>query len=248
MQEQPSGEVVSDAHARALASYWHDEHDPYAPLTLFARTGAILEDAERGLGRDLHTLASATSAAGVEPGVAQAQLRALLRYVRSHGLRGPVAGWDDLPEEDPWSRQWVPAGEEVPADADWRDGRAVAPDHDDSLYERIGGGRAVSEVVEEFYRGMLNDPMLAHYFDGLDIRRVKAHQYAFLTAASSGPRHYVGRPLAHAHSGLRITGEHFDRALSHLAAAMAEAGVKSEEIGQVIDELTRYRTEVATAD
>lgn len=248
MQDEPNGAVVSDAHARALASYWLDQHDADAPLTLFARTGAIGEETERSLERDLGALSFATAGGSGEPGVAQAQLGALLGYVRAHGLRDAVPGWDALPDEDPWSRQWVPAGGEMPADADHRNGRAVAPDHDDSLYERMGGGRRVSEVVEEFYRNMLDDPLLAHYFDGLDVQRVKAHQYAFLTVSSGGPRHYVGRPLARAHSGLGITPEHFDRALGHLAAAMKEVGVRDQEIDGLIEELRPYRAQVAAGE
>ena len=92
--------MISDAQARALASYWRDQHDADAPLSVLARTGAISIETASALERDLRALARAT--AGHEQGVfnAQAQLGALLVYVRGRGPRGPVPGWREVPHRE----------------------------------------------------------------------------------------------------------------------------------------------------
>ena len=48
-------------------------------------------------------------------------------------------------------------------------------------YEAIGGGPAVRMVVDDFYQRVLADPELAHYFNGIDMTRLKRHQ-ALLSA------------------------------------------------------------------
>ena len=41
-----------------------------------------------------------------------------------------------------------------------------------SDYEVVGGGPAVSAVVNDFYERVLSDPQLAPYFEGVDLPRL----------------------------------------------------------------------------
>ena len=43
-----------------------------------------------------------------------------------------------------------------------------------SIYEQIGGAPAVAAAVDDLYVGILGDPGLAHYFDGVDMARQKS--------------------------------------------------------------------------
>ena len=102
-----------------------------------------------------------------------------------------------------------------------------------TIYDDIGGTEAVAAVVDDFYRRVLADPGLAPWFDGIDLRRLKTHQRAFVTAAVGGPDVYAGRSMADAHAGLGITPEAFARVVDHLATSLAAFGVPDGTIGAI---------------
>jgi hemoglobin len=99
-------------------------------------------------------------------------------------------------------------------------------------YETIGGGTAVSAVVNDFYERVLADPQLAPYFDDVDLPTLKRHQVLLVTKVLGGPDNYGGRPLDEAHDGLGITPDDFAAVVGHLAAAMKAAGVPDDIIGR----------------
>lgn len=102
-----------------------------------------------------------------------------------------------------------------------------------SLFERLGGAPAIQAASEVFYRKVLADPLLAPYFDGVDMDHQVAKQAAFLTMALGGPNHYTGRDLRTAHAGLTGIGdEHVDRVITHLAQTLSELGVSGSEIAE----------------
>jgi len=100
-----------------------------------------------------------------------------------------------------------------------------------SLYERLGGSAAIDAATELFYRKVLADPLLAAYFDDVDMDGQIAKQAAFLTMALGGPNAYTGRDLRAAHAALEgIRDEHVDRVLVHLAQALRDLGVAGADI------------------
>jgi hemoglobin len=97
-----------------------------------------------------------------------------------------------------------------------------------SDYEIIGGGSAVSAVVNDFYGRVLGDSQLAPYFEEVDLARLKRHQVLLVTKLLGGPDHYTGRPLDEAHDGLGITHDDLAAVVSHFAAAMKAAGAADD--------------------
>lgn len=108
-----------------------------------------------------------------------------------------------------------------------------------SFFERIGGSPAIGAATELFYRKVLGDPLLAPYFDDIDMDRQIAKQAAFLTMALGGPNNYTGADLRTAHSRLPGLGdEHVDAVIGHLAATLRELGVAEPDIaaiGAIVD-------------
>ena len=102
-----------------------------------------------------------------------------------------------------------------------------------SLYERIGGEPAVDAAVDVFYRKVLSDPRIAEFFDSVDMDLQRAKQKAFLTYAFGGPNHYSGKDLRTAHARMKLTDQHFDAVVEHLAATLTELGVPAEQIAEV---------------
>lgn len=102
-----------------------------------------------------------------------------------------------------------------------------------SLFDRLGGAPAIQAAAEVFYRKVLADPVLAPYFDDVDMDRQIAKQAAFLTMALGGPNNYSGRDLRTAHAGLPgLTDEHVDRVIVHLAEALRELGAGNADIAE----------------
>jgi hemoglobin len=103
-----------------------------------------------------------------------------------------------------------------------------------SDYDAIGGGPAVSAVVNDFYVRVLGDPQLAPYFEGVDIARLKRHQVLLVTQVLGGPARYDGRALDEAHQDLDIDHDDFARVAGHLTAAMRDAGVPEDIVMRAI--------------
>ena len=112
---------------------------------------------------------------------------------------------------------------------------------------QIGGAPAVAAAVDDLYLGVLGDPALAHYFDGVDMARQKSHLRVFVAAALGGPEVYAGRDMHTAHAHLRVTAGAFDRVVQHLAASLGALGVPVATIGAIAGKLAPLRTQIVTA-
>lgn len=106
-----------------------------------------------------------------------------------------------------------------------------------ALYDEIGGEAAVDAAVDIFYRKVLSDDTISHFFDDVDMDRQAAKQKAFLTFAFGGPNHYTGKAMRQAHAHLVAQGlneEHFTAVAGHLQATLEELKVPNPLIAQVM--------------
>lgn len=106
-----------------------------------------------------------------------------------------------------------------------------------TLFEQIGGDAAVNAAVDLFYRHVLSDDRIAHFFDGVDMERQAQKQKAFLTMAFGGPHSYTGADMKRGHAHLVKQGlndSHFDAVAENLAKTLQELGVGQELIDQVL--------------
>jgi hemoglobin len=106
-----------------------------------------------------------------------------------------------------------------------------------SLYEQIGGEPAMSAAVEVFYRKVLSDDRISHFFEDVDMERQAAKQKAFLTMVCGGPSAYSGKDMRKGHAHLVKRGlddTHFNAVAEHLAATLLELGVAKPLVEQVL--------------
>jgi hemoglobin len=115
-----------------------------------------------------------------------------------------------------------------------------------SIYDVLGRERGVTEAVNRFYERVLDDPQLVHYFDGVDMNRLRWHQAKLLTAVTGGPDEYEGRDLKEAHRHLGISEDDFDRVVEHLVAVLHDGGVDDATIGQIGTVLVGYKGDIVT--
>jgi hemoglobin len=114
-------------------------------------------------------------------------------------------------------------------------------------YEAIGGRDAIRVAVDRFYDRVLADPTLAPWFAASDLDRLRAHQRAFFTTALGGPAEYAGRSVGHAHAGLRITDDAFDRVAQHLRATLLDLGVERATVDAIVGGVGDLRADVVSA-
>ena len=119
--------------------------------------------------------------------------------------------------------------------------RCVTDTATPTLFDQLGGTESIDVAVEEFYRRVLDDPDLRPFFAGVPMRRLRAHQKAFMTMAFGGPQTYRGRDLGQAHAHLGIEDHHVDLVAGHLADVLNGLGVPAELVDQVMGAVERLR-------
>lgn len=102
-----------------------------------------------------------------------------------------------------------------------------------SLYEKLGGAPAVDAAVDIFYRKVLVDDRISHFFDSVDMEAQAAKQKAFLTMVFGGPNSYTGKDMREAHKHMDLNETHFDAVVENLAATLTELGVGEAEINEI---------------
>ncbi len=107
----------------------------------------------------------------------------------------------------------------------------------ETMFDRIGGAPAVDAAVDLFYRKVLGDDSISHFFDGVDMDDQRAKQKAFLTMVFGGPNDYTGKDLRTAHAPLLDKGlndAHFGAVAQHLQATLEELGVPANLVNEVM--------------
>ncbi|WP_426755530.1 group I truncated hemoglobin [Myxococcus sp. Y35] len=106
-----------------------------------------------------------------------------------------------------------------------------------SVYEQLGGEPAMAAAVEVFYRKVLADERISHFFEDVDMERQSAKQKAFLTMVTGGPVHYSGKDMRAGHAPLVQRGlndTHFDAVAGHLKDTLEELGVPAPLVAKVL--------------
>lgn len=113
-----------------------------------------------------------------------------------------------------------------------------------TLYEQVGGDDAIAAAVDSFYVRLLDDPITAKWFAGVDLGKLKEHERAFLAVSLGGPELYDGRSMRNAHAGLGITNEAFTATVNHLSDALSDLGVEASVVGQIVRRIELMRAAI----
>ncbi len=120
-------------------------------------------------------------------------------------------------------------------------------DSSSTLYERVGGNSAVAAVVNLLYDGIIKDPLLLPFFDGIDVRRQKSKLVAFLSTVFGGSTGYSGEDLRQAHGHLVARGlsdQHFDAVADHLQSTLEELSVPATLVEEIMAIVESTRNDV----
>ena len=114
----------------------------------------------------------------------------------------------------------------------------------DNLYDTIGGRPTIAAATEAFYRRVLEDETLRHFFETADMASVIARQSMFISMLLGGRVVYTGKKIGAAHADSRSKGlndKHFEAFLKHFRAALDEVGVKPDKADKVMKLLEEQR-------
>lgn len=117
-----------------------------------------------------------------------------------------------------------------------------------SLYERLGGEKAIRTAVHAFYFNVFRDDRVAPLFVDVDSERLLKHQNDFFTYAFGGPNNYSGPSLRKAHEKLvrehGLDDEHFDAIVEILATTLADLDFPPALIDEATGVVESVRSDV----
>lgn len=104
-------------------------------------------------------------------------------------------------------------------------------DGEETLYDVVGGDQFFTDLVDRFYEGVADDPVLRPMYPE-DLEEPRRHLAAFLVQYWGGPATYSkerGHPrLRMRHMRFRIGAEHRDAWLRHMLHAIEEVDAPDE--------------------
>src|SRR5262245_44453121 len=111
-----------------------------------------------------------------------------------------------------------------------------------SLYERLGGKKAITAVVDEFVGRVAADKRINAFFGqtASDPKRLKAFKGNLvdqICQASGGPCKYMGKDMKAAHMGMGVSGADFDALVEDLVGALDHFKVGPHEKDQLLGAL-----------
>ncbi len=104
----------------------------------------------------------------------------------------------------------------------------------DSVYAKIGGKAAVDASIDLFYKKILADDRVNHFFEDVNMKRQIRKQKEFVAAALGGPEPWTGKDLRKAHQHLDLTEKDFGIIAEHLQKTLEELKVKPELVADVM--------------
>ncbi len=134
-----------------------------------------------------------------------------------------------------------------------------------SLFERLGGERGLTALVEDFTPRVLQDPRvnwdrqgvksggLFHHGPSVvwnptpvNVAVMKKHLMQFLALATGGPSHYEGKELKSLHSGMQISNPEFDAVVGDVKASLDKLQIANQEQKELLAIIESTRPLIVT--
>ena len=104
----------------------------------------------------------------------------------------------------------------------------------ETLFQKYGGKKTVSQIVINFYQKLMADENLKKFFTNSDMKVLISHKTNFISQALGGPKEYTGLDMKTAHQGMKISQEDFNGVAGHLKKTLEELNVESQDVDTII--------------
>ncbi len=115
---------------------------------------------------------------------------------------------------------------------------------DKSLYDRLGGKDAITAVVDDFVNTAATDERISEFFKNTDAADLKAKLVDQICEATGGPCKYTGKDMKTAHTGMKITEEHFNALVEDLVKSLDKFKVPEREKGELLGALGAMKGDI----
>jgi hemoglobin len=118
-----------------------------------------------------------------------------------------------------------------------------------SLYDRLGGKKAITAVVDEFVGRVAADTRINAFFaatatDAKRLATFKGKLVDQICEASGGPCKYTGKDMKSAHMGMGISSGDFNALVEDLVGALDKFKVPQHEKDQLLGALAPMKTDI----
>lgn len=123
---------------------------------------------------------------------------------------------------------------------------AVLADGPTTLCDRLGGATFLAQVADELVEVSRTDPVSAHHFAKVNLKRLKQQIGIQLCAVADGPCVYDGDDMKAVHAGQNITQADFYRLVEHLRTILDAHGVATGDKNELLKRLAPMKRDVVT--
>src|SRR5690349_21716830 len=125
----------------------------------------------------------------------------------------------------------------------------VAQAKEKTLYDRLGGKKAITAVVDEFVGRVAADTRINSFFaaTAADPQRLASFKMKLvdqICQAGGGPCKYIGKDMKSAHLGMGISGPQFDALVSDLVGALDKFKLGEKEKGELLGVLGPMKPQI----
>ena len=113
-----------------------------------------------------------------------------------------------------------------------------------SLYQRLGGKKAIAAVVDDFVGNVARDKRINRFFAKTDIPRLKRRLVEQICMGSGGPCTYRGGSMKAVHKGLRIRNRDFNALVQDLGKSLKKFKVPAREQKELVALLAPMRRDI----
>jgi hemoglobin len=119
-----------------------------------------------------------------------------------------------------------------------------------SLWERLGGEKGVTKIVDDFANIVTKDKKVNFFRDGKykptaeEIARMKRELVQQISQATGGPLRYEGPDMKKVHEGMGITDAQYTAAIEDFKSALELNSVAAEDVAKIDAALNSYRKEI----
>lgn len=120
---------------------------------------------------------------------------------------------------------------------------------DQTLYQRLGGKKAITAVVNEFVGRVAADNRINAFFKdtAADPKRLASFKKKLvdqICEASGGPCKYMGKDMKSAHAGMGVSGGDFNALVEDLVEALDKFKVGEKEKNELLGALGPMKGEI----
>jgi hemoglobin len=135
-----------------------------------------------------------------------------------------------------------------------------------ALFDRLGGERGLTAIVDDFIARVLQDPRVNWQRTGVkrggfsfsrgksvewkatdnSIPILKKHFVQFLSLATGGPAQYDGKDIKRTHAMMHIANPEFDAALGDLKASLDKLKIPNKEQKELLSIIESTRPQIVT--